>query len=128
MTPALETVLSPLYSGALAPVHRADFAKSGLTDATIRQHKIMSVPPAMIDRLGVSDPAGGVRVCDPVPRFPRWMDGSHQDAALPAVHRSERPDREVPRAERRPTAPLLPDPDAAHRSRGPGARLVRGGR
>src|SRR5262249_23231164 len=36
------------HDGALAPEHRADLDKSGLTDETIRAHYIRSVPPAMI--------------------------------------------------------------------------------
>lgn len=44
----LRLLLSPLYDGALAPEHRADLAKSGLAHATIRAHKLMSVPPDLI--------------------------------------------------------------------------------
>jgi hypothetical protein len=49
--PHLALLLSPIYSGALAPAHRADLAKSGLTDATITAQRIMSIPPNMIGRL-----------------------------------------------------------------------------
>lgn len=48
---ALELLLSPMYDGALAPEHLTDLRKSGVTDATIRVHKIMSVPPSLINRL-----------------------------------------------------------------------------
>src|SRR6185436_1916157 len=47
----LDFLLSPLYSGALAPPHRADLAKSGLTAETIVRHAIRSVPLTMIERL-----------------------------------------------------------------------------
>jgi hypothetical protein len=48
MNPALELLLSRVYDGALAPEHRADLEKSGLTPETIQSHFIRSVPPAMI--------------------------------------------------------------------------------
>jgi hypothetical protein len=51
VNPHLALLLSSVYSGALAPEHRADLAKSGLTDATIQAQRIMSVPPNMIGRL-----------------------------------------------------------------------------
>jgi hypothetical protein len=51
MSPTLERLLGSIYPGDLAPEHRADLQKSGLTDRTIAQHKIRSVPPSMIDRL-----------------------------------------------------------------------------
>lgn len=41
-------LLSPIYPASLAPEHLADLRKSGLTDETIRLHRIRSVPPAMI--------------------------------------------------------------------------------
>lgn len=44
-------LLSPIYTGSLAPEHLADLRKSGLTDETIQLHRIRSVPPAMIARL-----------------------------------------------------------------------------
>jgi hypothetical protein len=47
----LDLLLSPLYAAALAPEHRTDLAKSGLTDDTIRQHRLMSVPPDLIPPL-----------------------------------------------------------------------------
>lgn len=69
----LAFLLSGAMPGSLAPEHRADLERSGLTDATIRAQKIRSVPPAMIDRLlgfempkvmsayllPFADPAGG---------------------------------------------------------------------
>jgi uncharacterized protein DUF3854 len=42
---------SPIYSGVLAPSHLADLRQSGLSDETIRLHRIRSVPPAMIGSL-----------------------------------------------------------------------------
>jgi hypothetical protein len=51
MNRALALLLSALYDGALAPEHRADLEKSGLTPATIHTQRIMSVPPGMIDHL-----------------------------------------------------------------------------
>lgn len=51
MNPHLEFLLSKVYDGALAPEHRADLAKSGLTEATIRQQFIRSIPPTMIGPL-----------------------------------------------------------------------------
>jgi hypothetical protein len=51
MNSTLALLLSPLYSGALAPAHRADLATSGLTDATIETHAIRSIPPGLIDAL-----------------------------------------------------------------------------
>jgi hypothetical protein len=44
-------LLSNVYEGALAPEHRADLERSGLTATTITVQKICSVPPAMIDGL-----------------------------------------------------------------------------
>jgi hypothetical protein len=51
VTTALEMLLSKIYDGALAPEHRADLRKSGLTEETIREQYIRSVPPRMIPRL-----------------------------------------------------------------------------
>jgi hypothetical protein len=48
---ALGFLLSAIYSGALAPSHLADLCQSGLSDETIRLHRIRSVPPAMIGGL-----------------------------------------------------------------------------
>ncbi len=53
---ALHLLLSPLYEGALSPEHRADLTKSGLTETTIRMHKLRSVPPDLIGRLLGFDP------------------------------------------------------------------------
>jgi hypothetical protein len=49
--PHLEHLLSPAYGGSLAPEHRADLQKSGLTDDTIAKQKIRSIPPAMFGQL-----------------------------------------------------------------------------
>jgi len=51
LSPHLELLLSPVYSGALHPLHLADLQKSTLSDATIREQGIRSVPPAMIQAL-----------------------------------------------------------------------------
>jgi hypothetical protein len=51
VNPTLGLLLSDVYSGALAPEHRADLEKSGLAAETIAAHKIRSVPPSMIERL-----------------------------------------------------------------------------
>jgi hypothetical protein len=58
MNRALEVLLSPLYPGALAREHWADLQKSGLTETTVSQQKIRSVPPIMIPRLVGFDPRG----------------------------------------------------------------------
>ena len=76
MSPQLEFLMSPVYSGALHPLHLADLKQYPLSDETIQQQGIRSVPPNMIAQLlgfdmpGVTsamlfpfaDPAGG------------WMD------------------------------------------------------
>lgn len=51
MNPHLQLLLSPVYDGALAPEHLEDLRKSTVTDATIREQFIRSVPPAMIQPL-----------------------------------------------------------------------------
>lgn len=51
MNPHLELLLSRVYDGSLAPVHLADLRKSTLTDETIAEQLIRSVPPAMIPKL-----------------------------------------------------------------------------
>lgn len=51
MNPHLAFLLSDIYSGALAPEHRADLEKSGLVAETIQQHGIRSVPPDQIQYL-----------------------------------------------------------------------------
>lgn len=58
MNTTLALLLSRFYDGALAPEHAADLARSGLTETTIREHFIRSVPPAMIKRLLSFDPEG----------------------------------------------------------------------
>ena len=76
MTPHLRLLLSPVYDGALAPVHRSDLERSGLTAATIAQQKIRSIPPGMIDRLlGFETPKVTSAYLIPFPD-PRggWMD------------------------------------------------------
>jgi hypothetical protein len=40
VNPTLALLLSGLYDGALAPEHREDLARSGLTDETLRAHYI----------------------------------------------------------------------------------------
>jgi uncharacterized protein DUF3854 len=51
MNPALEFLLGRIYDGALAPDHRADLERSGLTPETIAANYFRSVPPAMPGRL-----------------------------------------------------------------------------
>jgi len=51
MNSALAILVSNLLPGDLAPEHRADLDRSGITDATIGAHFIRSVPPTMIDPL-----------------------------------------------------------------------------
>ena len=52
MNPTLMQLLSPLHDNdALAPAHRADLSKSGLTPEMIATHAIRSVPPAMLRSL-----------------------------------------------------------------------------
>jgi hypothetical protein len=51
VNPHLQLLLSPVYDGALAPAHREDLDKSGLSEATVAQQYIRSVPPAMIGPL-----------------------------------------------------------------------------
>ena len=51
MNATLKLLLSELYPGSLAPEHRADLEKSGLTAETIAQHKLRSIPPDLIDVL-----------------------------------------------------------------------------
>jgi hypothetical protein len=64
MNATLALLLSPLYSGALAPAHRADLDKSGLTLATIYAHAIRAVPAGMIDRLSFAKTPSGGQVVD----------------------------------------------------------------
>jgi uncharacterized protein DUF3854 len=51
MSAHLDFLLSRLYDDRLADEHAADLHKSGLTDATIQQQKIRTIPPHMIDQL-----------------------------------------------------------------------------
>jgi hypothetical protein len=51
VNPWLSHLVSRAYDGALAPAHRDDLRKSTLTDATIAQQYIRSVPPAILPRL-----------------------------------------------------------------------------
>jgi hypothetical protein len=52
MNAHLDFLLSALFDAAsLHPLHLADLRRSGLTDATISQQKIRTVPPHMIDAL-----------------------------------------------------------------------------
>jgi hypothetical protein len=55
MNPHLELLLSRAYDGSLAPEHLADLRKSGLTNETIGQQIIRSIPPALIPRLAGFD-------------------------------------------------------------------------
>ena len=47
----LAWMLSDALPGSLAPEHLADLRKSGLTDSTLRVHRIRSVPAALIGQL-----------------------------------------------------------------------------
>ena len=60
MNPHLEMLLSNVYPGSLAKVHRDDLKKYPISDATIAQQKIRSVPPNMIQHLLGFDPPGVV--------------------------------------------------------------------
>jgi hypothetical protein len=73
--PELELVLSDHY-GVLAPDHRADLDRSGLTEATTTAQRIRSVPPAMMARLLGFDPAAVVSAYLIPFADPRggWMD------------------------------------------------------
>jgi hypothetical protein len=51
MNPDLEFLLSRLYDDSIAPEHREDLRKSGLTDETIKANYIRSIPPGMITPL-----------------------------------------------------------------------------
>jgi hypothetical protein len=77
MNAHLDFLLSVLYDAAsLHPLHLADLRKSGLADATIRQQKIRTVPPHMIDvLLGFLAPGVTSAYLIPFPD-PRgsWMD------------------------------------------------------
>jgi hypothetical protein len=48
VNPFLSFLLSPIYDNALAPEHLADLRKSALTDETIAEQHIRSVPPATL--------------------------------------------------------------------------------
>jgi Domain of unknown function (DUF3854) len=58
VSPALARLLEPMYDDLLAPAHRDDLRRSGLTEETIRAHFIRSVPPAMVRGLLGVDPDG----------------------------------------------------------------------
>jgi hypothetical protein len=58
VNPHLAMLLSRIYDGALAPEHLADLRRSTLTDETIAQQYVRTVPPAMIPRLLGFDPPG----------------------------------------------------------------------
>ena len=71
MNPHLEFLLSSVYSGALAPEHRADLETSGLTPETIAAQGIRSVPPSMIrPLLGFDFPPPRQRRGDEAPPDP----------------------------------------------------------
>ncbi len=85
---ALDLLPSAWYDGALAPEHAADLAKSGLTEQTIREQHIRSVPLTMIPQLlgfnpkkiisayliPFPDPAGGWLPHIRLKVFPRYTD------------------------------------------------------
>jgi hypothetical protein len=72
----LELLLSSVFPGALAPEHRADLEKSGLTTETIALQGIRAVPPAMIPKLlGFDIPAIRSALLFPFPApGGGWMD------------------------------------------------------
>lgn len=51
MNPTLAFLLSPVYGNALAPEHLRDLQNSGLSDETIAQQSLRSVPPSLIQPL-----------------------------------------------------------------------------
>jgi hypothetical protein len=51
INPHLTCLMSPIYSGTLAPAHLADLRKSTLTPDTIREQGIRSVSPSMMQHL-----------------------------------------------------------------------------
>jgi hypothetical protein len=51
MNPNLEFLLSRVFDGSLAPAHRADLDKSGITEASRIAQGIRSVPPSDLDLL-----------------------------------------------------------------------------
>ncbi len=53
--------------GTLAPEHLADVRASGLTDDTVRQHRLRSVPPSMISQLLGFDPPARSAMLIPFP-------------------------------------------------------------
>jgi len=91
VTPLLEFLLSKAYAGgAVAPAHRADLEKSGITEASQIAQGIRSVPPCDFDRLlgfpvpsavtslmliPYPDPAGGYFDMFQVKLFPALEDG-----------------------------------------------------
>src|SRR6267378_2401062 len=91
MNAHLDFLLSCLYDNdPPAPEHLADLRRSGLTDKTIKLHRIRSVPPGMIDQLlgfdvpairsamliPFPDPAGGFMDHVRVRVFPPFTDKS----------------------------------------------------
>jgi hypothetical protein len=50
-------LFSPAYEGSLAPAHRADLQKSGITEASRIAQGIRSLPPCDFDLLGFSVPS-----------------------------------------------------------------------
>ena len=51
MNPTLDFLLSSIFASRLAPAHRADLEKSGITESTRIAQGIRSVPPSDFDRL-----------------------------------------------------------------------------
>jgi hypothetical protein len=83
VNPALTFLLAPAYPGTLAPAHRADLDRSGLTEETIRIHGFRSVPPGLIAQLlGWDSPRITSAYLLPYPnpvraltgRGPQWLD------------------------------------------------------
>jgi hypothetical protein len=85
-----EFLLSALYDGFLDSSHRDDLRRSGLTDKTIAEHKVRSVPPDMIDRL-LGFPAPSVKSAYLIPH-PRPHGGFMDHIRMKVFsHDSSRP-------------------------------------
>jgi hypothetical protein len=70
----LDFLLSVVYESFLDPDHLADLRRSGLTDETIRRHRIRTVPPHMIPHLlGFDPPAVQSAYIIPFPDSRGWF-------------------------------------------------------
>ena len=76
--PFLRHLLSPVFLDSLAPTHRIDLEKSGITETTRREQGFRSVPPADFERLLGRSVSAAIRSMLLVP-FPAiepgdWLD------------------------------------------------------